>query len=106
MHDPHFERDPCLAFRSAFSKTDQVQQHPITAHHAHLCSQDFLRKGAVGGSTAVCALIRHRTLYLAWLGDAEAVLSRAGHAVSMMNPHKPSRKVLHCSHERPRVIEV
>lgn len=32
-------------------------------------------------------------LYLAWLGDSQACLVRDGHALCIMNPHKPERQV-------------
>ncbi|PSN39171.1 Protein phosphatase 1E [Blattella germanica] len=46
------------------------------------------------GTTAVCALLRHKEkmLYVAWLGDSQAVLVREGTAVQVVTPHKPDRK--------------
>lgn len=38
-------------------------------------------------------LIRDKMLYLAWLGDSQACLVRDGHALCIMNPHKPERQV-------------
>lgn len=47
------------------------------------------------GTTAVCALLRptEQMLYVAWLGDSQALLVRNGEGVQVVNPHKPDRKV-------------
>jgi len=47
------------------------------------------------GTTAVCALLRptEQMLYVAWLGDSQALLVRNGRAVHVVNPHKPDRQV-------------
>ena len=45
------------------------------------------------GSTAVCSLIRGKTLYSAWLGDSQSVLVRNGYPVKVVEPHKPNRPV-------------
>jgi len=46
------------------------------------------------GTTAVCALLRptEQMLYVAWLGDSQALLVRNGQAVHVVNPHKPDRQ--------------
>ncbi len=43
------------------------------------------------GTTAVCSLIRGRTLYSAWLGDSQSLLVRGGRPVKIVDPHKPNR---------------
>lgn len=43
----------------------------------------------VAGCTAVVALIRNRTLYVANAGDSRCVISREGRAVEMSMDHKP-----------------
>ena len=43
------------------------------------------------GTTAVCALIRDDTIYIAWLGDSTATLVREGVTVKVMDSHKPDR---------------
>lgn len=45
----------------------------------------------MAGSTAVVALIcDRRKLYVAWLGDSEAALAKAGYGMRLVVPHKPS----------------
>ena len=41
----------------------------------------------------MAVLIRGETLYVAWLGDSQVVLSKAGQPCLLMNPHKPNREV-------------
>ncbi|XP_039270981.2 protein phosphatase 1F-like [Styela clava] len=44
------------------------------------------------GTTAVIAVIRENNLYVAWIGDSQAVLVRDGNPVQLMEPHKPDRE--------------
>lgn len=47
------------------------------------------------GTTAVCVLW-HRTdkmLYIAWVGDSEALLASKGRVCPLVEPHKADRKV-------------
>ncbi|CAK8694781.1 unnamed protein product [Clavelina lepadiformis] len=57
---------------------------------------DFCEKAKVenlrSGTTAVVAVITESTLHVAWVGDSQAVLVRNGHAMTIMNPHKPERE--------------
>ena len=41
----------------------------------------------------VSALVSSSHVHVAWLGDCQAVLSRAGAPVRVVNPHKPERPV-------------
>lgn len=47
------------------------------------------------GTTAVVALLRpkEKTLYVAWVGDSQALLVNQGRVLQIVNPHKPSRQV-------------
>ena len=55
------------------------------------CDADFTASSKKSGSTAVCALIRDDTIYIAWLGDSTASLVREGVTVKVMDSHKPDR---------------
>lgn len=48
-----------------------------------------------GGTTAVVALLRpkEKTLYIAWVGDSQALLVNQGKILQCVNPHKPCREV-------------
>ncbi|KAL3856759.1 hypothetical protein ACJMK2_011479 [Sinanodonta woodiana] len=80
------DTDPAMAMKQAFKLTDEA----------------FLTKarqeGWKSGTTGVTALIRDNILYLAWLGDSQAVLVRDGKVVCNMEPHKPDRE-----NERERI---
>ena len=41
----------------------------------------------------MAVLIKGETLYVAWLGDSQVLLSKAGQPCLLMNPHKPNREV-------------
>ena len=45
----------------------------------------------------MAVLIKGESLYVAWLGDSQVVLSKAGQPALLMNPHKPDREVLELS---------
>jgi protein phosphatase 1L len=68
------------ALRRAFLKTDE----------------DFLKiahkEGLGDGSTAITALVRGRTLWVANAGDARAVLVSGSSAIAMSEDHKPNRE--------------
>lgn len=61
-----------------------------------LTDKNFLersyREGIKGGCTALCCLIREKTLYVAWLGDSQAVLVKQGIPNVIGLPHKPDRE--------------
>ncbi|CAG2103940.1 unnamed protein product [Medioppia subpectinata] len=78
------------AFKEAFSITDL----------------DYLQRSArenrKSGSTALCALLENKTkLYIAWLGDSQAVVVRNGQPIDVMIPHKPELE-----EERKRIEEL
>ncbi|KAF0290922.1 Protein phosphatase 1F [Amphibalanus amphitrite] len=72
---PQFPDKPHLAFIDAFSTTDK----------------GFNATGSNAGAAVVAALISSTHLHVAWIGDCQAVLSRAGLPVRVVNPHKPER---------------
>merc|ERR1719462_855341 len=71
----YYPEDPVQAFTDAF----------LT------CDKDFTMSSKKSGTTAVCALIRDDTIYIAWLGDSTATLVREGVTVKVMDSHKPDR---------------
>ncbi|CAG0896738.1 unnamed protein product [Darwinula stevensoni] len=73
---PHYISDLGKAIHDAFTETD-----------AHFCE-----KKLESGTTAVICLIRGKTLYVAWLGDSQAMLVRGGKPIAVVDPHKPERK--------------
>lgn len=77
-----YPTDPEQALKDAFSKTDT------------LFLEKSNRENLKSGTTAVCALLRpkEQMLYVAWLGDSQALLVRNGQAVHVVNPHKPDRQ--------------
>lgn len=50
---------------------------------------------STSGTTAVVALLRpkEKMLYVAWVGDSQALLVNQGKLLQIVNPHKPSRQV-------------
>ncbi|XP_023247445.1 uncharacterized protein LOC106644544 isoform X2 [Copidosoma floridanum] len=77
VESPFYPADPENALRDAFRTTDSR----FTENHSD----------SNGGSTAVCALLYNRTLYVAWAGDSQAALIREGTGIELTNPHKPQR---------------
>lgn len=45
------------------------------------------------GSTVVLSVIMPEKLYVAWLGDSQAVLAKRDEVNNLVTPHKPERKV-------------
>jgi len=78
----YYPTDPEQALKDAFSRTDK------------LFLEKSNRENLKSGTTAVCALLRpkEQMLYVAWLGDSQALLVRNGRAVQVVNPHKPDRQ--------------
>jgi protein phosphatase 1L len=72
--------EPDEALRRAFLKTDE----------------EFLKiankEGLGDGSTAITALVRGRTLWVANAGDARAILVSGSTAIAMSEDHKPNRE--------------
>lgn len=53
------------------------------------------RNGKVkSGSTVVLSLIMQDKLYVAWVGDSQAVLAKRHEVHNLVVPHKPERKVI------------
>lgn len=76
----NLQKDPKLALKEAFEKTDECFVAKAK------------REGLRSGSTGVAVLIKGESLYVAWLGDSQVVLSKAGQPALLMNPHKPDRE--------------
>lgn len=78
----YYPTDPVLAFKDAFKKTDE--------QFIHKSGKENLRSG----TTAVCALLRPKEsmLYIAWLGDSQAVIVKQGCPTQIVKPHKPDRE--------------
>ncbi|XP_046745023.1 mucin-5AC-like [Diprion similis] len=85
----HYPTDPERALRDAFLTTD--------AHFIEKSNKQNLNSG----TTAVCALLAKRKLYIAWVGDSQAVLAKRGQITQLVNPHKPDR-----DDERERVNDM
>jgi len=69
--------DPATALQEGFRKTDE------------LFLKKAEREGLTCGATACAVLLREKTLNIAWLGDSQAVLCRAGNPIELMIAHKP-----------------
>ncbi|XP_051165445.1 FK506-binding protein 5-like [Leptopilina boulardi] len=76
VESPHYPKDPENALKDAFLTTDAR----------------FIKKNINSGSTAVCALLVNKTLYIAWAGDSQAALIKDGNSIQLVNPHKPNRE--------------
>ncbi|KAM3610476.1 uncharacterized protein V6R79_004524 [Siganus canaliculatus] len=74
------QTDTVKSLAAAFKHTDDMFKSK--AKRSHLRS----------GSTGVTVLIQGQELFVAWLGDSQAVLVRNGEAVTLMEPHKPERE--------------
>ena len=57
--------------------------------HNVIISSYYLQPGSDSGCTAVVALLRGNTLYVANAGDSRCVLSRQGRAIPLSADHKP-----------------
>jgi protein phosphatase 1E len=79
----HFVANPEQALHDAFCKTDAL--------FIDKCNVERFNSG----TTAVCALLRPKenTLYIAWVGDSQALLVNQGRVLQCVNPHKPCRTV-------------
>ncbi|KAJ9582388.1 hypothetical protein L9F63_003241, partial [Diploptera punctata] len=79
---PYYPTDPERALKDAFFRTDS------------LFLEKSNRENLRSGTTALCALLRpkEKMLYVAWLGDSQALLVREGTAIQMVSPHKPYRQ--------------
>lgn len=55
-------------------------------------NNDFLSTGIRGGTTAICALIMQKTIYVCNVGDSRAILCRGGKAIALSEDHKCTRE--------------
>ncbi|XP_018393007.1 PREDICTED: protein phosphatase 1F [Cyphomyrmex costatus] len=76
----HYPTDPERALRDAFLTTD-----------AQFIAKSSMQK-LNGGTTAVCALLINKKLYIAWVGDSMASLVSYGNVRQLVNPHRPTRE--------------
>lgn len=78
---PHYPANPVRALHDACCKTDDLFTIKAQRENLH------------GGTTAVVALLRpkEQKLYVAWLGDSQAMLVRQGRPMQIVRPHKPDR---------------
>lgn len=76
---PNLISQPGDALHKAILKTDE--------EFVKKAKREKLRSGA----TAVVVLIQGINLTVAWLGDSQVVLCKAGDALQLMEPHKPDR---------------
>ncbi|KAF6203766.1 hypothetical protein GE061_002101 [Apolygus lucorum] len=81
VESPHYPHNPELALKEAFQKTDD--RFVDKSNKENLDS----------GTTALAALIRpnESMLYVAWLGDSQAVLVSQGKAYQLVKPHRPDQ---------------
>ncbi|CAL1268840.1 unnamed protein product [Larinioides sclopetarius] len=86
---PAFLTDTVTAIIEGYKITD--------ASFLKKCNEGNLKSG----STAICALIREKTVYLSWVGDSQAVLVKEGKPVIVTDPHKPDRE-----EERKRIEDL
>ncbi|GBM65175.1 Protein phosphatase 1E [Araneus ventricosus] len=86
---PAFLTDTVTAIIEGYKITDE--------NFLKKCSEENLKSG----STAICALIREKTVYLSWVGDSQAVLVKEGKPVIVTDPHKPDRE-----EERKRIEDL
>ncbi len=81
VHDPLFNRgDICGAIQNGYIKTDRDFQ--VVA----------VRDGINAGTTAVTVIVREDELYIANVGDSEAVLCRNGMATLLSYSHVPAKE--------------
>ncbi|KAL0129275.1 hypothetical protein PUN28_004166 [Cardiocondyla obscurior] len=79
VESEYYPTDPEHALRDAFSTTD-----------AQFIAKSNTQKLS-GGTTAVCALLMNKKLYIAWVGDSMASLVSRGNVKQLVNPHRPTR---------------
>ncbi|XP_050454604.1 serine-rich adhesin for platelets-like [Cataglyphis hispanica] len=76
----YYPTDPESALRDAFLTTD-----------ARFIAKSSTQK-LNGGTTAVCALLLNKKLYIAWVGDSMASLVTSSTVKPLVNPHRPARE--------------
>jgi len=76
---------PCLITNPSQAIKDAILQ----------TDEEFIKKAKRerlrSGATAVTVLLQDNNLTVGWLGDSQVVLSKAGQAIQLMEPHKPDR---------------
>ncbi|KAF5307987.1 hypothetical protein FQR65_LT06555 [Abscondita terminalis] len=78
----YFISNPEQALRDAFLKTDTLFNDKSNLENFR------------SGTTALCALLKpkEKNLYIAWVGDSQAVLVSQGQCIQCVQPHKPCRE--------------
>ncbi|XP_077996031.1 protein phosphatase 1F-like [Glandiceps talaboti] len=80
VHHLKFNSDVEGALKDTFRKTDSMFVERAE------------RERSRSGTTGVVSVIRDNMLYLAWLGDSQALLMKNGKPYKIMEPHKPDRE--------------
>eukprot|EP00126_Sphaerothecum_destruens_P010025 Sdes_comp20658_c0_seq1m15965 len=75
-----FREDPETAIKEGFRITDE--------NFMKLCEKE----GYVSGATVVAVLIREKVIYVAWLGDSQAMMVKRAETIPLSVPHKPNRE--------------
>lgn len=81
VESQYYPTNPEAAFKEAFIKTDE--------RFIDKSNKENLKSG----TTAVCILIRHDLgkMYVAWLGDSQAILVNGRDYIQLVNPHRPEQ---------------
>ncbi|KAJ8940633.1 hypothetical protein NQ318_020690 [Aromia moschata] len=101
-----FISNPEQALLDAFCKTDALfidkcrvenilpSRTGMAKYCRHAGPDALAGSNLSSGTTAVVALLRpkEKTLYIAWVGDSQALLVNQGRLLQVVNPHKPSRR--------------
>lgn len=99
----NFINKPVQALLDAFCKTDacflekcrvEVWETAISFRYCYSFYFGVFQHFS-GGTTAVVALLRPKDkfLYIAWVGDSQALLVKQGKILQCVEPHTPSREV-------------
>lgn len=89
VQHPLYLTDLSTAMKDSFKTTDQ--------DFLDRCSRDGIKSGC----TAICCIVRNHVLYMAWVGDSQAIIVRQGMPILCMEIHKPERQ-----DERQRIEEM
>lgn len=114
----HYPKSPEEALRDAFLTTDKefsakskvqvthllftyiIVSHLSISIYDYVCLEipligyRVLLQNLKGGTTAVCALLLNKKLYIGWVGDSMAALVKRDGVTQLVNPHKPTREVI------------
>ncbi|CAH1405568.1 unnamed protein product [Nezara viridula] len=90
VESQHYPHNPEAAFKEAYIRADD--------RFIDKSKKENLKSG----TTAVSILIRHDRgkIYVAWLGDSQAILVNGRNFIQLVNPHRPENPV---GEERERV---